>query len=29
AGRPDAKLYGGSWSDWSSYPDSPVATGDE
>ncbi|MGG1266584.1 sulfurtransferase [Brevibacillus laterosporus] len=29
AGRADAKLYGGSWSDWSSYKDSPVATGDE
>ncbi|TPG73143.1 sulfurtransferase [Brevibacillus laterosporus] len=29
ADRPDAMLYGGSWSDWSSYEDSPVATGDE
>ena len=29
AGRPDAKLYAGSWSDWSSYEDSPVATGDK
>ena len=29
AGRPDAKLYAGSWSDWVSYPDNPVATGDE
>ncbi|WP_206831409.1 sulfurtransferase [Alicyclobacillus fructus] len=24
-----AKLYPGSWSDWVSYPDNPVATGDE
>ncbi|WP_369699963.1 hypothetical protein [Alicyclobacillus sendaiensis] len=24
-----AKLYPGSWSDWVSYPDHPVATGDE
>jgi thiosulfate/3-mercaptopyruvate sulfurtransferase len=24
-----AKLYVGSWSDWSSYPENPVATGDE
>ena len=28
-GFPDAKLYVGSWSDWSSQPDAPVATGDE
>lgn len=28
AGYPGAKLYAGSWSDWSSY-DLPVATGDE
>ncbi|WP_304459327.1 sulfurtransferase [Alicyclobacillus sendaiensis] len=28
AGIP-AKLYPGSWSDWVSYPDNPVATGDE
>lgn len=25
----DVKVYTGSWSDWSSYPDNPVATGDE
>lgn len=25
----NAKLYVGSWSDWSSYPNNPVATGDE
>lgn len=25
----EAKLYAGSWSDWSSYPDNPIATGDE
>ncbi|ASJ53200.1 sulfurtransferase [Brevibacillus formosus] len=29
AGRTDVKLYVGSWSDWSSYPDNPVATGEE
>ena len=29
AGVKNAKLYVGSWSDWSSYPDSPVATGEE
>lgn len=29
AGRPDAKLYAGSWSDWVSYPDNPIAQGDE
>lgn len=29
AGRPDAKLYLGSWSDWISYEGNPVATGDE
>ncbi|MDH6348970.1 MULTISPECIES: sulfurtransferase [Brevibacillus] len=29
AGRTDAKLYAGSWSDWVSYSDNPVATGEE
>ncbi len=29
AGIEGAKLYIGSWSDWSSYEDNPVATGDE
>lgn len=29
AGRKDAKLYAGSWSDWVSYPENPVATGEE
>jgi thiosulfate/3-mercaptopyruvate sulfurtransferase len=29
AGRSDAKLYLGSWSDWTSYPENPVATGEE
>jgi thiosulfate/3-mercaptopyruvate sulfurtransferase len=29
AGRTDVKLYAGSWSDWVSYPDNPVATGNE
>lgn len=29
AGRTDAKLYAGSWSDWVSYKDNPVATGEE
>lgn len=29
AGRPDAKLYLGSWSDWVSYSENPVATGKE
>jgi thiosulfate/3-mercaptopyruvate sulfurtransferase len=29
AGITGAKLYVGSWSDWSSYDDNPVATGDE
>jgi thiosulfate/3-mercaptopyruvate sulfurtransferase len=28
AGMPGAKLYAGSWSDWSSYDDLPVETGD-
>jgi thiosulfate/3-mercaptopyruvate sulfurtransferase len=29
AGVRDAKLYVGSWSDWSSQPDAPIATGDD
>ncbi|WNQ11119.1 sulfurtransferase [Paenibacillus aurantius] len=29
AGFPKVKLYAGSWSDWVSYPDNPVATGEE
>ena len=29
AGLKNARLYVGSWSDWSSYDDLPVATGDE
>lgn len=29
AGFPGARLYAGSWSDWSSYDDLPVATGEE
>jgi thiosulfate/3-mercaptopyruvate sulfurtransferase len=29
AGYRNVKLYVGSWSDWVSYPDNPVATGDE
>jgi thiosulfate/3-mercaptopyruvate sulfurtransferase len=27
AGITDARLYAGSWSDWSSQPDRPIATG--
>lgn len=27
-GAPPARLYSGSWSDWCSYPENPVATGD-
>ena len=29
AGFPEAKLYAGSWSDWISYRENPVATGEE
>ncbi|RKN85780.1 sulfurtransferase [Paenibacillus ginsengarvi] len=29
AGFPNVKLYGGSWSDWISYEENPVATGEE
>lgn len=29
AGFSNVKLYAGSWSDWISYPENPVATGDE
>jgi thiosulfate/3-mercaptopyruvate sulfurtransferase len=29
AGRADARLYPGSWSDWSSRPETPAATGEE
>jgi thiosulfate/3-mercaptopyruvate sulfurtransferase len=29
AGVEHVKLYAGSWSDWSSYPDLPVAKGEE
>ena len=29
AGLPGARLYPGSWSEWSGRPDAPVATGDE
>jgi thiosulfate/3-mercaptopyruvate sulfurtransferase len=27
AGLPGAALYPGSWSEWSAWPDSPIATG--
>ncbi|RAV09742.1 sulfurtransferase [Paenibacillus contaminans] len=29
AGFPNVKLYGGSWSDWISYPENPIAPGPE
>jgi len=29
AGLPNVKLYSGSWSDWISYKDNPIATGEE
>jgi thiosulfate/3-mercaptopyruvate sulfurtransferase len=29
AGFQNVKLYAGSWSDWCSYPDNPIATGEE
>ncbi|MFD1907126.1 sulfurtransferase [Paenibacillus rhizoplanae] len=29
AGYKNVRLYAGSWSDWISYEDNPVATGDE
>ena len=29
AGFTKVRLYAGSWSDWISYPQNPVATGDE
>ncbi|MNW20262.1 3-mercaptopyruvate sulfurtransferase [compost metagenome] len=29
AGREDVKLYLGSWSDWISYGENPIAVGDE
>ncbi|SDD17176.1 thiosulfate/3-mercaptopyruvate sulfurtransferase [Paenibacillus sp. UNCCL117] len=29
AGVKNVKLYAGSWSDWISYPDNPIATGEE
>ncbi len=29
AGFEDVRLYLGSWSDWISYPDHPIATGEE
>lgn len=28
-GVPNVRLYVGSWSDWSSHPDNPIATGDD
>ena len=28
-GYPQVKLYAGSWSDWVSYPENPVATGEK
>jgi len=28
-GYPQVKLYAGSWSDWISYPENPIATGEE
>jgi thiosulfate/3-mercaptopyruvate sulfurtransferase len=29
AGFADVKLYAGSWSDWITYRDNPIATGEE
>jgi len=29
AGYRDVKLYAGSWSDWISYPENPVARGEQ
>ncbi|KAF9118976.1 hypothetical protein BGX30_004165, partial [Mortierella sp. GBA39] len=28
-GYPDVRLYAGSWSDWISYSENPIATGEE